>query len=116
MRKGILLFVAACFWSVSAWAGFQDFTLVNRTGVTINEFYVSAVDTNDWEEDVLGLEVLGNGESVKIRFSWSESQCNWDFLVVDEDEDEIVWEGIDLCRYNKVFLYWSDGRPYAEFE
>lgn len=116
MVRVMTLMVSAMIWAASAQAGFQDFTLVNRTGVSIQEFYVSAVDTNDWEEDVLGLDVLVDGEQVKIKFSWTESECLWDFLVIDEDGDEVIWEGIDLCRHNKVILSWSNGTPYAGFE
>lgn len=43
-----------------------DFTLHNNTGYQIEEVYVSPTDTDDWEEDVLGEEVLENGAQVEI--------------------------------------------------
>src|SRR5215213_5597937 len=48
--------------------GKQDFTLVNQTGVSINELYVSPHTTNEWEEDILGQDTLANGDSVDITF------------------------------------------------
>ena len=42
----------------AALAADQDFTLVNRTGYTIEQVYVSPIKARDWEEDVLGRDVL----------------------------------------------------------
>jgi hypothetical protein len=53
-----------------------DFTLLNRTGVTIMELYVSPDDVDDWEEDVLGRDVLKHNASVDITFSRSEKTCD----------------------------------------
>lgn len=85
-------------------AGKQDFVLANRTGLTIDELYVSASDTDDWEEDVLGRDVLPNGESVTIRFAPDARQCSYDLKVVDEDGDDLVWTDIDLCKAVTVTL------------
>ena len=41
--------------------GTQDFVLVNRTSVEIHELYISSADTDDWEEDVLGVDNAGPG-------------------------------------------------------
>ncbi len=43
-----------------------DFTLLNKTGLTISELYLSSAHSTDWEEDVLGRDVLKNGESVEF--------------------------------------------------
>jgi phosphoribosyl-AMP cyclohydrolase len=57
------LLAAALFVPVAAGAqGKQDFTLHNKTGYTISEVYVSAANTDDWEEDVLGDDVLNSGQ------------------------------------------------------
>lgn len=90
-----------------------DFTLVNKTGVTITELYVSPSDSNDWEEDVLGRDVLKHGERVDIEFSRKETTCKWDLKMVDEDDDEGVWEDLDLCRINEITIMWENKRPTA---
>ena len=38
--------------------GKQNFTLVNQTGYDISEVYVSPANSSDWEEDVLGEDIL----------------------------------------------------------
>ena len=46
---------ALALLAVPAWsAGDQDFELVNRTGYTIEQVYVSPIKAKDWQEDVLG--------------------------------------------------------------
>src|SRR4051794_30054052 len=45
----------------------QDFDLVNRTGYTIDKVFVSPSNSKDWD-DVLGRDVLGENETVHIRF------------------------------------------------
>jgi hypothetical protein len=97
-------------------AGDQDFTLVNQTGVTIMEFYCSPTTTNEWEEDVLGVDTLAPEDSVEISFSREQEECAWDLKIKDEDGDEVVWTKINLCKAAVITLYWEDGKPTAEIE
>jgi hypothetical protein len=90
--------------TASLLAGKQDFVLVNKTGLTVDQLYVSSSDTENWEEDVLGRDVLPNGQSVTITFEGREKQCLYDLKIVDEDGDELVWTEIDLCRASQVTL------------
>lgn len=90
-----------------------DFTLVNKTGVVITEIYVSPSDDDEWGEDVLGKDVLKNGERIDIEFSRKESTCKWDLKMVDEDKDEGVWENLDLCTINELTIMWEGKKPTA---
>jgi hypothetical protein len=90
-----------------------DFVLVNKTGVTITEIYVSPTKSDDWEEDVLGKDVLKNGERVTIEFARSEKTCKWDLKMVDEDDDEAVWKNLDLCTINELTIMWENKKPTA---
>jgi len=87
--------------------GKQDFTLRNNTGYTISEVYVSSSKTNDWEEDVLGRDVLENGERVDISFPRKEKACKHDLKVVYEDGEEAEWEGFDLCQVSTIGLRYN---------
>ena len=101
--------------SLPASAGTQDFTLVNKTGVTINNLYISESTKDDWEEDVLGEDQLASGESMTITFSGHES-CTWDLMVKDEDGEGVFWRGIDLCETAKVILTCDKEKCWAELE
>ena len=111
-----VLMAVVLFFAVAVMAGDQDFELVNETGLTIDEFYCSPVETNSWEEDVLGVDVLEDGDSVEITFSRDEEACDWDLKIVDEEGDEIYWRSIDLCKAMTITLYYENGKPTAEIE
>ena len=68
--------------------GKQDFDLVNRTGYTIDKVFVSPSNSNDWEDDVLGRDVLDDGEKVHIRFNRAAKSCKWDLKVVYSDGEK----------------------------
>ncbi len=104
-----------CTGSV-ALAGKQDFSLTNATGYTISEVYVSPSSSGDWEEDVMGRDILDDGETVKITFSAKEKTCQYDIKVVWDDGDEAFWNGFDLCTVSRVTLYWDNGRAWADYE
>jgi len=90
-----------------------DFTLLNRTGVVIQELYVSPDEADDWKEDVLGRDVLKHNESVDITFSRSEKSCDWDLMIKDEDGDEIEWDSLDLCAASHITLLYQNNKPTA---
>lgn len=98
---------AALMAPVAAHAGDADFTLINRTGYSIAEVYVSPANKNNWGRDRLGRNVLDNGRSKLFTFSDS-SNCNQDIKVVfDDDDSSVVWEDIDLCELHKITLRYN---------
>lgn len=66
--KKILITLTLLTLAASAFAQVFDFKLVNKTGFTIAEVYVSPADDDEWGEDVLGEDVLENKKSVEIEF------------------------------------------------
>jgi hypothetical protein len=106
LRRAFL--VGAISLSASgAMAGDQDFTLVNATGYQIDSVYVSASNTKDWEEDIMGRDALGDGEAVDITFSSGTRGCKFDLKAVYSDKEEAVWTGFDLCTVSKITLYYN---------
>ncbi len=99
-----------------AQAGDQDFLLVNQTGRVIDQLYVVPNHARTWEEDILGRDVLVNGESTSIRFSHGEQDCIWDLMVVDKQGEELWWEDINLCKYQRVVLTIERGEPVAYYD
>ena len=106
---GVLVAVTAY-----ARAGKQDFILHNQTGVEIHELYVSPVTTNDWEEDVLGVDTLPSGESVKITFEDREKHVHWDLKVVDSKGNSIEWHDLNLIEISEVTLHYENGKAWAD--
>jgi hypothetical protein len=86
----------------------QDFKLVNKTGYELKELYVSPSKADDWQEDVLGQDTLGDGEAVNVHFSPKVKTCQWDLKVVYSDDDSsAVWQKIDLCSVEKITIKYD---------
>ena len=99
-----------------ALAGAQDFVLNNATGVDIYELYVSPASTDAWEEDVLGVDVLEDGDSVEISFDRNEDADYWDLMVVDGEGTSIQWYRLKLTEIYAVTLRIEDGEAVVEVE
>jgi ABC-type transport system substrate-binding protein len=102
--------------NASQTAGAQDFTLVNKTGVVINKLFVSPHDADDWQEDVLGQDTLGDGESLEIKFHRNEKSAMWDLRVEDTKGNAIEWDNLNLLEISKITLHYENGKATAETE
>jgi hypothetical protein len=91
----------------AALAGQQDFTIVNKTGYSLKHIYVSESNNNSWDEDILGRDVLNDGESFDVAFGKAEKTCNWDMKVAYDDGETAVWQGLNLCQISKLTLRWN---------
>ena len=115
---GIMLFSQLLVGNLQAGPN-QDFTLVNKTGYVLDQVYVSPANSNDWEEDVLGQDTMGDGDVVPIHFSRNATGCEWDLKVVYADDDSsAVWSNIDLCSVSKITIRWnkSSGETTAQYD
>lgn len=116
---GMAAIVAGLAFAAPAAAqGKQDFTLVNKTGYTIDQVYVAPTSSDDWDSDVLGRDTLGNGESVHITFDRAAKTCSWDLKVVYDDGEKAEWEKFDLCQISKINIHYnrSSGQTSATYE
>ncbi len=77
-------------------------TVVNRTGVAIREFYASSVGQNDWQEDILGDDMLATGGSVSVNIDDGTGYCLYDLKAVFADEDEVVKYRVNVCEVSSV--------------
>lgn len=94
--------------AVPVWAQmFERITVVNSTGYTISEVYIAPASETSWQEDILGRDVLGDGEEVEIDFRRSENTCDWHMLVVYDDGEQAVWDGLDLCEDWHYELFYN---------
>ena len=82
----------------------QDFTLVNNTGHTVMTLNVSPSDSNEWGPDILGSDVLANGQSAQVSFERGQEQCNWDLRATYDDGDTTDVRGVNLCQLTTVTL------------
>ncbi|MFC7500220.1 hypothetical protein ACFQRC_13410 [Enterovirga sp. GCM10030262] len=109
--------LAASFASPAS-AGTQDFVILNNTGYTIKQLHVAASTKDVWEEDVLGSEILEDGERTRVRFDSDEESCLWDIKVTYDDGETAAWQGVNLCEISIVSLRYDHetGSTSAEAE
>jgi hypothetical protein len=72
--------------------------IVNETGFTIVRFYGSNTGTDDWQEDILGEDVLPSGSSVIINFDDGTGYCKYDLRAIFDDGDEVTQSGVNICE------------------
>ncbi len=109
----LILFLAV---RLAAFAGEQDFTLVNATGHAITAVYVSPSAAHDWQEDILGQDKLADGQTATIKFSPTAKAAKWDIKVVDEEKKEVEWKDFDLAKINKITLRLKGDIASADYE
>mgnify|MGYP000049765967 FL=1 len=99
MRKLLGVALAAAMLVPAAPALAQDlvFMLDNQSSYDIYRFYASPSDVGDWEEDILGRDILYSGESARVTIADARTQCEYDLLIVFEDGDELT-DTVDLCQ------------------
>ncbi|WP_332688184.1 hypothetical protein [Devosia sp.] len=73
----------------------------NQTSFVIVEFYASNTGTTNWEEDILGSDVLASGSSVVINIDDGSGYCKFDFLAVFDDGDELVLADNNVCELDE---------------
>lgn len=74
------------------------FTLNNLSSGAVSEIYVSALESNNWEEDILGQDVVESGQTATITITGADGQCAWDVRLVYDDGSVTDERNIDLCN------------------
>ncbi|NGR07779.1 hypothetical protein G5B41_09405 [bacterium SGD-2] len=82
----------------AALAADRKVRVINKTKTPIFAFYASRTSTNDWEEDILGDDVIMPGKSLTIDIDDGTGACKFDFKAEFEDGDEVVKANVDVCR------------------
>lgn len=92
---------------VSACSGTASFALDrhvvinNKTTYDITEFYASNTGTANWEEDILGVDVLPAGSSVNIDIDDGTGYCKFDFRAVFSDGTDLVTPNNNVCELSE---------------
>ncbi|CAD5936168.1 hypothetical protein PCC9214_01618 [Planktothrix tepida] len=71
--------------------------LINGTDKVMTHFYASPPSTSDWENDILGADVLNPGESITININDGREDCDYDFRAIFQDGTESVDAAQKVC-------------------
>ena len=83
-------------------AATQNFTFVNQSGQTVTTLQVSPTGESSWGDDILGRDVLANGESTPIEFERGDDRCFWDIRATGEAGGELVMMNQNLCELTTI--------------
>lgn len=88
-----------------------DFTLVNRTGYTLDRVHLVASGQENWGGNILASDIIDTYQS-KITFPNSRTEKFWDMKAHYKGYNESsvncpVWRDIDLISYNKITVKWD---------
>lgn len=107
MSRLVLTAILLAGTALPAFAGEQDFKLVNKTGYQINEVYIGPLNSNDWGDDIMGSGALAEDSAVDISFNSPSNVCKWDMKVKYDDGETAQWTNINLCSISKITLFWD---------
>jgi len=116
LRVAVVAAVLGAFVTSPAFAGDQDFTLVNHTGVEIHKLFTSPHSADNWQEDVLGKSTLADGDSVDVQFAAKEEEAMWDLRVEDGSGNAINFANLNLKAISEVVLHFQDGKAWADLK
>jgi len=101
---GLTLLLGLLTTEAKAQTDSVTFTLTNSTSRTLEEFYASPPSTSDWEDDILGVDVLAPGESTQITINDGREDCHYDFKgVLGPSDDgsvgrgELIQSAVSVC-------------------
>ncbi len=102
----VLLFGFTIFFASNSYAQTQqisEVTVVNKTGMNVNDLYFSIVGANNWGFDVVPKDDFKDGETLKFKFSVvDKDHCNWDIQYVTSDGKSATLKNINLCEQTVV--------------
>jgi hypothetical protein len=93
-----------------------DFTLHNETGKVLDEVYIGPTASDEWGSDVMGKDVVGDGEKVHIAFHPQATAKHWDLKIVFDDGKSTVWTKFDLTTIDDITISFKDGKPWATWK
>lgn len=105
MKLPFALLVTFAAALVSLQASELDFTLVNKTGHSIDALYLSASADKDWNENLLpNGTTLADGAKAAVKFAAKPADAAWDIRAVDDDGAVFTFEKINLVDAKTVTL------------
>jgi len=113
MFRKILAFTAI---GKVAFAQALYFNIINKTGETLNNIYVTPAETDNWGKDILPNDLFNDGTTVKVDIPETYgTTCMFDLKITDLNGDAVEFRNIDACKLLNLTLHW-DGTYEVEDE
>ena len=70
----------------------------NTTGWTMLRFFASNTSRSDWEEDILGDDVLANNSSIVMNIDDGTGACMFDFKAEFTNGQALIRNNVNVCE------------------
>jgi hypothetical protein len=99
-----------CLSAPSA-SAYPVITIVNSTGYDCYYLFVSPVIDDMWGDDVLGRDILPNGQSFSMTLPYPLSEVNrYDFMMIDLDDDLYTRMNVLVTNNARIVFTFNDFR------
>jgi hypothetical protein len=79
------------------------YDVVNNTGVTLVDIFVSPAESNHWGNDILPNNLFENGSTVSVSIPEDfGTTCAFDMKITDMAGNYITFSNIDACKLIKL--------------
>ena len=107
MKK--ILFVLLAFAGISMFAVSNSnaqaltFDVVNNTGFSLVDIFVTPAEQNNWGNDILPNNLFDNGSTVTVTIPANYGQtCMFDMKITDTGGNYVTFSNIDACTLIKL--------------
>jgi hypothetical protein len=107
--KTKLVFLFAIFAVISLFsvnnlsAQALTYDVVNNTGVTLVDVFVTPSETGNWGNDILPGSLFENGMTIAVTIPADYgTTCLFDMKITDEVGGSVIFSGIDACKLVKL--------------
>ncbi|MFA7361183.1 MAG: hypothetical protein WC139_09120 [Candidatus Kapaibacterium sp.] len=95
--------------------GTLAYDVINNTGVTLIDVFVTPAETDNWGNDILPNDVFENGSTIKVTIppDYGET-CMFDMKITDAAGGHITFTNIDICKLIKLKINADATFDYVE--
>jgi hypothetical protein len=95
----ILVAGLSLFSEKSSSAQALTYDVVNNTGVTLVDVFVTPSETNNWGNDILPNSLFENGATISVTIPADCGEtCLFDMKITDMEGNFVTFSGIDACK------------------
>lgn len=99
----LLFFVLVLFSANKSNAQALTYDVVNNTGFTLVDIYVTPAESSNWGNDILPNSLFENGATVTVTIPADYgTTCMFDMKITDEAGNYVTFSGIDACKLVKL--------------
>ena len=84
------------------------FYIVNNTGVTLNNIYVSPAESSKWGGDILPNDLFEDLSKVQVYIPADfGTTCLFDIKITDLPGNSVTFTNVDACKLHTLTIHWD---------